>query len=403
MESDYLNINVDLNNCGRNDIVTFLHEQISSYIRRHDPTHELKLIPVAGLAKKLGIARQTVQKAYNLLESEHLIYRRTGTKTWYTTSKQSSLSKCIGILLPMPFTEYYMNTVNWGQRNIGFYSGIVARATELDYSTRPCYLPPYDASPEEIARAINRIAARCDGIIHFGDRGFDVDKPLRCLMERRDIPQITLDCQTNLNHIGVVCFDPDSVARNVSRFLYSKGHRNICLVYPTYRPRECGCQYNMVDEKSVFNVFKSLRLNDECFTKLITSKSEFGDIFERKVRETISTPTPPTAFWCRSDSIALELIKTLKRLGYNVPADFSVMGFDDIIPASTSEPPLTTFHNPLFEIGFHAVSQLDNFIKVKVNDENRVMHLIPHLVVRESVTAPKTLKDKFINNKVMMI
>ncbi|MGQ9778877.1 MAG: substrate-binding domain-containing protein [Bacillota bacterium] len=57
-----------------------------------------------------------------------------------------------------------------------------------------------------------------------------------------------------------------------------------------------------------------------------------------KVRE------PPTAFLCANDSVALTLIVALEEMGYRVPHDVSVVGFDDIDLAGTNRLPLTTIH-----------------------------------------------------------
>jgi len=55
-------------------------------------------------------------------------------------------------------------------------------------------------------------------------------------------------------------------------------------------------------------------------------------------------PEPlPTAFVCNCDQSALQLIQRLKDMGFNVPEDVSVVGFDDYMDSAKSKPPLTTF------------------------------------------------------------
>jgi len=50
----------------------------------------------------------------------------------------------------------------------------------------------------------------------------------------------------------------------------------------------------------------------------------------------------PTAFFCENDYIAISLIKTLKSLGFMIPEDVSIIGFDDISEAMVISPELTT-------------------------------------------------------------
>ena len=66
----------------------------------------------------------------------------------------------------------------------------------------------------------------------------------------------------------------------------------------------------------------------------------------------------PTAFVCNCDAVALLLIETLKRKGYRVPLDVSVVGFDDSVHAVRSEPQITTVHVNLEEMARLAVQAI---------------------------------------------
>ena len=55
----------------------------------------------------------------------------------------------------------------------------------------------------------------------------------------------------------------------------------------------------------------------------------------------------PTAVLAMSDAIAIGAIRPLRDLGLSIPGDVSVVGFDDIELAQTTDPPLTTVHQPI--------------------------------------------------------
>lgn len=55
----------------------------------------------------------------------------------------------------------------------------------------------------------------------------------------------------------------------------------------------------------------------------------------------------PTALLCMSDQLAFAAIAAAHRLGLRVPADVSIVGFDDTPQAAWSEPPLTTVRQDL--------------------------------------------------------
>lgn len=68
--------------------------------------------------------------------------------------------------------------------------------------------------------------------------------------------------------------------------------------------------------------------------------------------------TLPSAFVCGGDRIAIAVISALKTMGYRIPEQISVVGFDDIELGSYINPPLTTLHVKRKEMGRLAVDLL---------------------------------------------
>jgi DNA-binding LacI/PurR family transcriptional regulator len=62
----------------------------------------------------------------------------------------------------------------------------------------------------------------------------------------------------------------------------------------------------------------------------------------------------PTALLCMSDELALGAIRAANELGLSVPAEVSIVGFDDTPAAVWSNPPLTTVRQDLVAKGRHA-------------------------------------------------
>lgn len=60
---------------------------------------------------------------------------------------------------------------------------------------------------------------------------------------------------------------------------------------------------------------------------------------------------PATAMVCANDQAAIGFMRGLRDRGVAVPDRVSVMGYDDIAPCSYIDPPLTTIHVPLYELG----------------------------------------------------
>jgi LacI family repressor for deo operon, udp, cdd, tsx, nupC, and nupG len=95
---------------------------------------------------------------------------------------------------------------------------------------------------------------------------------------------------------------------------------------------------------------------------------------------------PPTAIFCFNDGMAIGVIQAAKRLGRRVPADLSVVGFDDIQFARYTDPPLTTVAQPMREIGEGTVRLLLEILEG--NQIAPVSITLPHTLMVRSSTAP---------------
>jgi DNA-binding LacI/PurR family transcriptional regulator len=97
---------------------------------------------------------------------------------------------------------------------------------------------------------------------------------------------------------------------------------------------------------------------------------------------------PPTALLAYNDVMAIGVQKGLKRLGARIPADISVVGFDNIMLADLVEPALTTVGAPLRAQGAIGVKNLVAVIGGAVARREPVV-LPVRLIERESTGAPR--------------
>ena len=94
----------------------------------------------------------------------------------------------------------------------------------------------------------------------------------------------------------------------------------------------------------------------------------------------------PTAVFAASDAMAIGAIKAIKSAGLRVPQDISVIGFDDVPPAVSIEPELTTVRQPIERLGQLAVETLINRIEKKAENGTATQRIVlpTELIVRES-------------------
>ena len=98
----------------------------------------------------------------------------------------------------------------------------------------------------------------------------------------------------------------------------------------------------------------------------------------------IDRNVPFDALFASSDAMAIGAIRTLKHNNIGVPGDVSVVGFDDFPGSDFCDPPLTTVHNPLFEMSARATSRLLDAVTGNTTPSAREEVVRTHLVVRES-------------------
>jgi LacI family repressor for deo operon, udp, cdd, tsx, nupC, and nupG len=90
-----------------------------------------------------------------------------------------------------------------------------------------------------------------------------------------------------------------------------------------------------------------------------------------------------TGVICASDVIALGSVRAVRRDGRDVPEDVSVVGFDDSLLMSCTDPPLTTVRQPIEAMGRGAVATLISQIDgAPVSSEELLF--APELIVRGS-------------------
>lgn len=95
----------------------------------------------------------------------------------------------------------------------------------------------------------------------------------------------------------------------------------------------------------------------------------------------------PTAVCCVNDFTAIGAIKAAVERGLQVPADISVVGFDDILLARHVLPELTTVSQQAGELGRTAVRVLRQLMGGGARPRKTTM-LAPELVLRQSTAAP---------------
>jgi len=108
----------------------------------------------------------------------------------------------------------------------------------------------------------------------------------------------------------------------------------------------------------------------------------------RDARTLLRLPDPPTAIVASGDLQAMGVYEAAREAGMRIPAELSVVGFDDLPFTRWTGPPLTTVRRPLERMGATAVHLALASARGKPVEEIRV-ELATTLVIRQSTAAPR--------------
>ena len=103
--------------------------------------------------------------------------------------------------------------------------------------------------------------------------------------------------------------------------------------------------------------------------------------------ELLALPEPPTAIFAGNDEMAIGVMKAARDAGLDVPADLSIVGFDDLPMASRVWPNLTTVRLPIRDMGRMAAEKLTAGLRGIDAATMTQPEVDPSLVVRDSTAA----------------
>lgn len=245
-------------------------------------------------------------------------------------------TRTIGVLVPSLGNPIFADAVQ----------GIERQAESAGYSvllTCSNYQPD-----KEIAALEVLLSNRVDGVLlTVTDERHSAALKLLC---REKVPYVLVFNPILDAHVSTVAIDDLAAARTVVGDLVRQGHRAIAMIAGTFKAsdrsqlRRQGFEAAMADHglkpgAVIEAAFDSPDLRAECGALM-------------------SLVEAPTAIFCSTDMLAMAALRSLHQLGYAVPGEVSVAGFDGITVGSWITPSLTTVFQPAEAMGGAAVSHL---------------------------------------------
>ncbi|OXM13670.1 LacI family DNA-binding transcriptional regulator [Paenibacillus herberti] len=304
----------------------------------------------AATTKKVKIVMEDLGYHPNLM-AKNLVSRTTMT---------------IGLLLPRNADEAFLDI---------FFSevtrGILSKATRAGYDL----LLKTGKSEQEELEAVTRLVKgrRVDGIILLQSR---LDDTVIRYLQQESFPFVLIGRDRERPDILTVDNDNVQAAYDVTRHLLELGHRRIGyasgpLELVVSADRHEG--YRRALEEAGIEPQPGWFVS----TELVRADSTSA------VRALMDRPDRPTALVVMDDLLAFSLLNSLSELGYSVPEDMAVFGFNDNPMSPVSSPPISSVDIGVYHLGLEAAGLLLRSVKGEQPEQRRV--IVPHrLIPRES-------------------
>jgi len=223
---------------------------------------------------------------------------------------------------------------------------------------------------------------RIDGIIYASN---ELELEYYEYIKKMNVPLVLLATQSNRFPVPFVKVNDRSAAYSAVSFLIKKGHRKIGMISAGEEdpiagvPRIEGYMMAMKDH--------GLPVNENW---LVRTKGFFFEDGKEGFFRLINQEPDITAVFAGSDDMAVGVLSAANRLGIKVPADLSLIGYDNLKIAEMVVPTLTTVAQPLVEMGEKAA---DMVIEMLETGEIVESLYLPHKIIeRQSVIDISTAK-----------
>lgn len=225
-------------------------------------------------------------------------------------------------------------------------------------------------------RLISRI--NYDGIIVMSQSADD-DVFIRRVLDRR-IPLVVLNRKVEFE--GIINIVPDDYKGSYEavQYLIRQGHRDIGIIEgkPSFHSTELrAAGYRDAMREAGLDPPEELRA---------TGNYDMESGYEAMGR--LLGRGKPTAVFCCNDDMAIGAAKAAAQLGYRVPEDISLIGFDDIRFSSYVQPSLSTVRRPIEEISRTGADLLLRMLDGKEKG-GKTIYIRTELVIRDSVISRK--------------
>ena len=216
-----------------------------------------------------------------------------------------------------------------------------------------------------------------DGLIIAGK----VPDTFLAKVARYHLPTVFVDFYPARGEHSAILMDNIRGGMLATEHLIQLGHRDIAflagdMAHPSIRERYLG--YHSALQQHGISPNPELEIIDEKKTGKESGYHAVCTLLNKGVKF--------SALFACNDAMAIGAMECLKKQGYKIPEQISVVGFDDIESDAFQDPPLTTISVPKYDMGIEAIKLVREMIEQNLKKNKKI--IVPvELIVRKSTAA----------------
>ncbi len=332
-----------------------------------------KGVRMADIAQRLGVSTVTVSKALadqkgvseEMRERIKALAEEMGYRPPVSSRQETKRSYNIGVIMGEQYVEKYA-TFYWE-----FHQKIITCASQKNCYVIPEVLDSVRVKELEEPKLVQE--DKIDGLIILG--GIRTEY-LRMLKKKCGVPVVYMDFYDKQLQGDCVISNSFYGAYYMTNYLFRMGHEKIGFVGTVLATESIMDRY--------LGYRKSLMEHgvQERADWVVKDRGDESSVF---CYDRIPLPRElPTAFVCNSDLTASRVVRSLLELGYRVPEDVSLVGYDDWLYPGLCDVPITTYSVDMPRM---AETGIDMLVRRIEGDDSRCnMQIIEgEIVIRNSV------------------
>jgi len=318
-------------------------------------------VTIRDVAEKAGVSISTVSRVLNdtcpvhsdkWTRVEQAVAELGYTPNPAARSLLSQETGGIGIILPFVSGEFFSE----------FLVGVDEAAQDEDYFL---LISTSHHSSADLKKAMKGMYKRVDGLLVMAP--LMSDSQVHSLAPE-GVPFVFANTRSDKGRQDGITFDNYGGMYAMTMHLISKGHRRIGFItgpVAAYDAMERLRGHVQAVEDMGISEDKALIINGDYDQKAGFDATE----------KLLQLPSRPTAIMASNDNAAIGVLSALRKEGIDIPTEMAVTGFDDVPSAQYANPPLSTVHVPVRELGSASIRLLIR--KLRGDSEGHQVRTIP--------------------------